>query len=58
MKKLCEKKYLLRHIKLTMVHKNLIFSKQEFGHVFFLQYTVELRLVPLATAGVPKIFAH
>ena len=39
--KICEKIYLLRHIKLTIAHKNLIFSKQEFCHVSFLQHTVE-----------------
>ena len=35
-----EKICLLRRIKVTIAHKNLIFSKQEFCHVSFLQHTV------------------
>ena len=40
-KNICEKIDLLRHIKLTIAHKNWIFSKQEFCHVSFLQHTVQ-----------------
>ena len=32
----------MRHITLTIAHKNLILSKQEFCHVSFLQHTVAL----------------
>ena len=33
------KSYLLRHINITIAHKNLILLKQEFSHVSFLQLT-------------------
>ena len=51
----CEKINLLRHIKLTNEHKNLIFSKQEFCHVSFLQHkvalqnTAQIRHLPITT---------
>ena len=41
--KICEKIYLLHHIKLTIAHKNLSFSKQEFCHLSFLQHVVALQ---------------
>ena len=41
--KICKKINLVRHIKLTITHKNLIFSKQQFCHVSFLQHTVALQ---------------
>ena len=41
--KFCEKINLLRHIKLAIAHKNLIFSKQQFCHVSFLQQTIALQ---------------
>ena len=41
--KICEKIYLLHHIKLTIAHKNLIFLKQEFCHLSFLQHTIALQ---------------
>ena len=41
--KFCKKVNLLHHIKLTIAHKNLIFSKQEFCHVSFLQHSVALQ---------------
>ena len=35
------KSYLLRHIIITIAHKNSILSKQEFSHVGFLQHRVK-----------------
>ena len=38
-----EKSHLLRHINVTITHKNLILLKQEFSHVAFWQHRVETK---------------
>ena len=41
--KICEKIYLLHHIKPTIAHKNLIFLKVDLCHLSSLQHTVALQ---------------